>query len=1174
MRKHFLILFLMAVLPLAASATALNGQTFKKTFFKYTVLTHNVETMTGTVKIEMDEESTIGSQTVLTIPEQVKQDVVSDEYTGQMTFFITEIVESGFYGLSSLEKVNFPASLRKIGASAFAGCYVLGEIHFLDGCNLNADGLGASAFGSWVSETCDLSEITTLEELPAKLFLTTSALKNSYLKHVILPTSITDVSTALANLEKLESVNINETKLATLAENALVGTKLTSLELPATCLSVADGALAGTKIATLTINSYQTAGTQTIGQGTKNLYGTVAADLDVLTSVEFVGNFKGTVKAGAFQGNTNLATITFGAISGEIEAGAFTDNAALATITTGAISGTINASFESELEAGADLTIAAVNGTSTLDATIDDNAFSGLKSVTITNGINQYAIIGDAAFAGDNLATITTGAIDGTVGASFDSELATGAEVTIASIGSHATIAAGAVDNAKTITIDAMAGKINDGAFAGAKLESIQIGIVTGTIGDGTAAAFASTLAEGADLTIAAVNGASSTAKATIDEAAFSGLKSVTITNGINQHGVIGDAAFAGDNLATITTGAIDGTIGASFDSELATGAEVNIASIGSHATIAAGAVDNAKTITIGAMAGKIDDGAFAGAKLESIEIGTVTGTIGSAGTTAAFASTLAAGADLTIASVGTGATLKAKAFQGINDLTITNGITAGTFAAGSFIYIATDNDAEADMAANLGNISGGTFTAGVITGPATSKDLVVTVGNVSSTTAGFKLDKSLGTNLKKVIFGEISKPVYVEALGDAPEAVFGNVVTGGSITGTPTANTTLTKVTFADVAIASGITNTSFTNCTKLAEVNFNGSLALNAVAANAFQTAGSGNIADTDGNKMVVTYKPTGTMVKAFNIATFGADGDGRVVKLVTTQAFYAQYVDDIDNLEYFYRVTAEFSKAAETATIEFAENQQAVGGYYYSRMFVNSDETAWLAKADGLTIYSVYTDGEDIYMNPLRVYGGKYQINGAHAIRAALVVKSNSKAAIEYKKNDPAVETAPTKQSIQLTGDATEDKYGLLYNDVRNTTGAQITMEHDQDFFKLADGTNQSWDDIQTSNRVMWRMSNPASANSIKFGYFDPEDEANALAPFKMGSYYLLAEAPAAAPAHIIWLDEDGNTTAIETIETAAANALNANDAIYNLQGVRVDNASQKGIYIQNGKKFVVK
>ncbi len=42
----------------------------------------------------------------------------------------------------------------------------------------------------------------------------------------------------------------------------------------------------------------------------------------------------------------------------------------------------------------------------------------------------------------------------------------------------------------------------------------------------------------------------------------------------------------------------------------------------------------------------------------------------------------------------------------------------------------------------------------------------------------------------------------------------------------------------------------------------------------------------------------------------------------------------------------------------------------------------------------------------------------------------------------------------------------------------------------------------------------------------------------------------------------------------IENNVVTTNNNNGAIYNLQGVRVNNATQKGIYIQNGKKFVVK
>lgn len=47
-------------------------------------------------------------------------------------------------------------------------------------------------------------------------------------------------------------------------------------------------------------------------------------------------------------------------------------------------------------------------------------------------------------------------------------------------------------------------------------------------------------------------------------------------------------------------------------------------------------------------------------------------------------------------------------------------------------------------------------------------------------------------------------------------------------------------------------------------------------------------------------------------------------------------------------------------------------------------------------------------------------------------------------------------------------------------------------------------------------------------------------------------------------------DGNTTGIQTIENGEVNS----ESIYDLQGRRVNNAAQKGVYIVNGKKVVIK
>jgi hypothetical protein len=78
------------------------------------------------------------------------------------------------------------------------------------------------------------------------------------------------------------------------------------------------------------------------------------------------------------------------------------------------------------------------------------------------------------------------------------------------------------------------------------------------------------------------------------------------------------------------------------------------------------------------------------------------------------------------------------------------------------------------------------------------------------------------------------------------------------------------------------------------------------------------------------------------------------------------------------------------------------------------------------------------------------------------------------------------------------------------------------------------------------------------------------------FPQGTMFILAAEPEAAAARLTvnWLDENGN---IEEQTTGIESVINVEDAqigeIYNLQGVRVNKAN-KGLYIQNGKKYVVK
>ena len=55
-----------------------------------------------------------------------------------------------------------------------------------------------------------------------------------------------------------------------------------------------------------------------------------------------------------------------------------------------------------------------------------------------------------------------------------------------------------------------------------------------------------------------------------------------------------------------------------------------------------------------------------------------------------------------------------------------------------------------------------------------------------------------------------------------------------------------------------------------------------------------------------------------------------------------------------------------------------------------------------------------------------------------------------------------------------------------------------------------------------------------------------------------------------SQVVKMNFDGETTAIETVEKVG----NVNAPIYDLSGRRVVNAVKGGLYIQNGKKFIVK
>jgi hypothetical protein len=155
------------------------------------------------------------------------------------------------------------------------------------------------------------------------------------------------------------------------------------------------------------------------------------------------------------------------------------------------------------------------------------------------------------------------------------------------------------------------------------------------------------------------------------------------------------------------------------------------------------------------------------------------------------------------------------------------------------------------------------------------------------------------------------------------------------------------------------------------------------------------------------------------------------------------------------------------------------------------------------------------------------------------------------------------------------------------VQNANVVMLPATEEEGYFKVAKGEaciirskmpeaeyelkNASFNDISTmptDNELIWGKNVIPSRLSYqyKLGIKGGKVAFYRIVSGKINGVYIQA----ATPKDRLDIVFDGEATAINGVATKAAEN---NGAIYNLQGVRV-NKAQKGLYIQNGKKYIMK
>ena len=589
---------------------------------------------------------------------------------------------------------------------------------------------------------------------------------------------------------------------------------------------------------------------------------------------------------------------------------------------------------------------------------------------------------------------------------------------------------------------------------------------------------------------------------------------------------------------------------------------DMSTVSLGTTGHIEAGAftkLDKVKKVVLGSISNNtnaagvytIAGGAFSGAIMEEVVIGDISTNKAIGGGTPAFGTKLK---KVTIGNIyaagdGTDYPIAAGAFKFQKaSATVTIGNVRSTdaahpvMAAGAFDLSALTGTE--DLAITIGAVEakGNNFTAASFTVPAAPKSLAVTfTGNIEKNA----LDRAILSN-----------------------------------------NAGLTAVTFKGTVGENGIGIGAFKGAkpsnTRQLTVTFEKELAPAAIAIDAFQLASA---PAGDGKKvMTVDYKSathTNTFLSGMPWAQtsfyatlqteLNRDIEVKIANAALKATFEANQADDATDVTFraLFTVTAPtnfFNVYGDNNNLgtSYARIVLPAGKYIIDRRPVGKDADDVDQTGITYNLFTVYKEEDapskvtTLNMLPMVSNDGFYYVDAPAdlvvIVRAQGTEKVNDKVTKMWYESVTSFPAGKTASNV-YNGD------GCVKVATKVVTNQQ-----------LRDGTGNTGVENLTSTILkdnnVYLLTNPEKFQGIKAVALDYETYTT---PFiNIGNFYALGKKYAAAARMIInWY---GESEATGIIAAKTGNRVN-NDAIYNLQGVRV-NGAQKGIYIQNGKKFIVK
>ena len=398
-----------------------------------------------------------------------------------------------------------------------------------------------------------------------------------------------------------------------------------------------------------------------------------------------------------------------------------------------------------------------------------------------------------------------------------------------------------------------------------------------------------------------------------------------------------------------------------------------------------------------------------------------------------------------------------------------------------------------------------------------------------------------------------------------------------GHFDGYSTRNKENTNTTLKTVKMSGNIPEGCFAFCTSLESVEWLG------VESVPDGSIGSGSA--------MPSYAPGQVKEGAFAyctaLKTFTYLPELPITKLmVSDDAFVGctPYVMFVTNRNYLDWIVANYRGAAPV-NATFGDNiditkvktvQDKANAKQFVGKYVNNSATPVYIDANEAKAYSIYVDGDAAYFQACRTFNGYYIIepqmtydpdggpdgsgawSGTRGWGSHVILKTDEAKEIEIHQltMTDAIKLDLARYFMGKLPISGLRQSSIAYDDVYDS-------QKDDDLARVQHYAGVS------AGSYLYRLTNTAGQG---FGF-----TAFTGSTIKEGQFFVACEAKPAGAGRLaeVWLDEDGkvisgDVTGIESVEKIDVN----NGAIYNLQGVRVDNPVKGGLYIQNGKKIVVK